>query len=48
VHPSALIEGRGNGKKGKEGQKGGIYKILGALMTAKIRYRGGSPGIFSR
>lgn len=25
VHPSKLIEGRGNGKKGKEGQKGGIY-----------------------
>ncbi|MDD8031132.1 MAG: hypothetical protein PHQ25_03940 [Acidobacteriota bacterium] len=31
--PLSLIEGRGNGKKGKEGQKGGIYKIIGALTV---------------
>jgi len=46
VHPSDLIEGRGNGKKGKEGQKGGIYKILGALIFKIIR-KGGSFGVGS-
>jgi len=41
VHPSDLIEGRGNGKKGKEGQKGGIYKFLGALIVFQAREVGG-------
>jgi len=44
VHPSDLIEGRGNGKKGKEGQKGGIYKFLGALIFLVIK-KGGSFGV---
>ena len=41
MHPSDLIEGRGNGKKGKEGQKGGIYKFLGALIVFQAKEVGG-------